>query len=103
MDAGDAGDQLGYLPRADARDVLVRQAAKAVPEIFATGSPRRRLQLAAVHFPQRRSIEIRGNVDTRLRKIADGLADAATVPGRGRARPPWHQILAWIGILPRSR
>ena len=41
----------GYLPRADARDVLVLHAAAETPRTLATGSPRRRLQVSLL-FPQ---------------------------------------------------
>ena len=36
----------GYLPRADTRDVLVLRAGVGTPATIATGSPRRRLQIA---------------------------------------------------------
>jgi hydroxymethylbilane synthase len=61
----------GYLPRADPRDVLVLRAGVATPKTIATGSPRRRLQIAML-FPGTQFTTIRGNVDTRLRKIAEG-------------------------------
>ena len=55
----------GYLPREDTRDVLVIRTGLAVPAKIATGSPRRRLQIAKL-FPGVEFTEIRGNVDTRL-------------------------------------
>jgi hydroxymethylbilane synthase len=64
----------GYLPRADPRDVLVLRAGVATPKTIATGSPRRRLQIAML-FPSAQFTTIRGNVDTRLRKIAEGRAE----------------------------
>ena len=84
----------GYLPRADPRDVLVRGAGVAAPRIIATASPRRRLQ-SVRHFPDARHIEIRGNVDTRLRKVAEGLADATILAAAGLAR---LGITAWPGL-----
>ena len=68
----------GYLPREDPRDMLVIRAGVASPETIATGSPRRRAQLA-MFFPGARFSEIRGNVDTRLRKIGEQRAADATV------------------------
>ncbi|MEO6873889.1 MAG: hydroxymethylbilane synthase, partial [Opitutaceae bacterium] len=59
----------GYLPREDPRDVLVLRSDLTAPKTLATGSPRRRLQVAKL-FPGVEFSEIRGNVDTRLRKIA---------------------------------
>lgn len=86
----------GYLPRADARDVLVRRADVSAPRLIATGSPRRRLQLARL-FPDVKFTEIRGNVDTRLRKIAtDRLADATMLAAAGLAR---LGISEWPGLV----
>jgi hydroxymethylbilane synthase len=68
----------GYLPREDTRDVLVLRAGVARPASLATGSPRRRLQLAQL-FPGVSFTEIRGNVDTRLRKIGEQHAADGTV------------------------
>lgn len=68
----------GYLPREDPRDVLVLREGMETPALIATSSPRRRLQLAML-FPQATFTEIRGNVDTRLRKIAEQHAADATV------------------------
>ena len=76
----------GYLPRADARDVLVIRHGVGTPALVATSSPRRRLQLLQ-RFPSTQFTTIRGNVDTRLRKIAtDKLADATVLAAAGLAR-----------------
>ena len=76
----------GYLPRADVRDVLVLHAGVAKPKTIATASPRRRMQIAKL-FPEAQFTEIRGNVDTRLRKIGtDHLADATILAAAGLNR-----------------
>jgi len=76
----------GYLPREDPRDVLVLRDGVETPRLIATGSPRRRLQLAML-FPDAEFTEIRGNVDTRLRKIAqDHVADATVLAAAGLRR-----------------
>ncbi len=79
----------GFLPRADARDVLVRRADVSSPRTVATGSPRRRAQ-AVLAFPSWAGhvhwLELRGNVDTRLKKIAAGDADATFLAAAGLAR-----------------
>lgn len=76
----------GYLPRADPRDVLVLRKGVETPKIVATSSPRRRLQFS-IHFPDAQFTTIRGNVDTRLRKIAvDHLADATILAAAGLSR-----------------
>jgi hydroxymethylbilane synthase len=85
----------GYLPRDDPRDVLALRAGSARPGRIATGSPRRRMQ-AAMLFPEAAFCEIRGNVDTRLRKIADpGGADATLLAAAGLQR---LGIDAWPGL-----
>ncbi len=84
----------GYLPRADPRDVLVLRAGLRAPAQLATGSPRRRLQAAEL-FPGVGFCEIRGNVDTRLRKIAEGLADGTILAAAGLAR---LGITGWPGL-----
>src|SRR5688500_14315687 len=53
----------GYMPRADARDVLILRAGLDTPGTIATSSPRRRLQVKLL-FPDVAFTEIRGNVDT---------------------------------------
>jgi hydroxymethylbilane synthase len=76
----------GYLPRADARDVLVLAAGVAQPKLIATGSPRRRLQLSRL-YPAVTFTEIRGNVDTRLRKIGEQhVADGTVLASAGLNR-----------------
>lgn len=86
----------GYLPREDARDVLVVREGVSAPYSVATGSPRRRLQLAKLH-PGVAFCEIRGNVDTRLRKIAEmGVADATVLAAAGLKRLGIGQ---WPGLV----
>lgn len=76
----------GYLPREDPRDVLVLRDDIETPKLIATGSPRRRLQLGML-FPDVEFTEIRGNVDTRLRKIGvDHVADATVLAAAGLRR-----------------
>lgn len=76
----------GYLPRADARDVLVLRAGTDTPATIATGSPRRRAQIARL-FPDAAFSELRGNVDTRLKKIAgQGVADGTILAAAGLKR-----------------
>lgn len=84
----------GYLPREDTRDVLVLREGVSSPSSIATGSPRRRLQ-AALLFPGVSFTEIRGNVDTRLNKIASGAADATVIAKAGLNR---LGIKEWTGV-----
>jgi hydroxymethylbilane synthase len=85
----------GYLPREDPGDVLVVRAGVVLPKSIATGSPRRRKQ-AALLFAGVEFTEIRGNVDTRLRKIADrNVADGTILAAAGLKR---LGIGSWPGV-----
>ena len=85
----------GYLPREDAADMLVRRADVAAPLRIATGSPRRRTQ-SRLRFPDAEFTELRGNVDTRLKKIAAGDADASFLAAAGLNR---LGIREWPGLV----
>jgi hydroxymethylbilane synthase len=76
------------LPREDSRDVLVfREGRTALGEAPAIGtsSVRRSAQLTA-RFPHARFLPVRGNVDTRLRKVDDGEYDALVLAAAGLKR-----------------
>ena len=75
----------GYLPRARANDVMVQRSDCSVPKIIATGSPRRRAQVRLLEEQAEWTV-IRGNVETRLRKIAAGEADATLLAAAGLER-----------------
>ena len=85
----------GFLPREDPRDTLVRRAEISAPRKIATGSPRRRAQGAKL-FKDVEWSELRGNVDTRLRKVAEGQADATFLAQAGLNRLSIH---AWEGLV----
>ena len=76
-------------PRADPRDVLIGPAG-GLPSLpagarVATGSARRAAQLQRAR-PDLRVVDIRGNVDTRLAKLAAGAADALVLAAAGLER-----------------
>ncbi len=72
--------------RADPFDVLVtREATLPAGARIGTSSIRRRAQLLASD-PTSHIVELRGNVDTRLRKLAEGEVDAAVLAAAGLAR-----------------
>ncbi|MEJ1973213.1 MAG: hydroxymethylbilane synthase [Lacunisphaera sp.] len=85
----------GYLPREDTRDVLVLREGVTMPVTIGSSSPRRQQQVAKL-FPQAKFVEIRGNVDTRLKKIASGAADATILAAAGLNR---LQIASWPGTV----
>jgi len=77
-------------PREDPRDVLVARDGLTLGELprgarIGTGSPRRAAQLRALGFGVE-VVPIRGNVDTRLRKVADGELDGVVLARAGLAR-----------------
>ncbi|WP_344008007.1 hydroxymethylbilane synthase [Nocardioides lentus] len=77
-------------PREDPRDAVVARDGLTLGELPAgsrvgTGSPRRAAQLAALGLGLE-VVAIRGNVDTRLRKVADGEVDAVVLARAGLAR-----------------
>ena len=76
------------LPRADARDMLVgADSLDAIPHgaTLGTSSPRRGAQMRHVR-PDMSVILFRGNVATRLQKLADGVADVTLLAKAGLDR-----------------
>jgi hydroxymethylbilane synthase len=68
------------LPREDARDTLVSRGGPTLDDlpkgaVVGTGSPRRRAQLLAYRGDLVIQ-DVRGNIDTRLRKLKNGVYDA---------------------------
>lgn len=73
--------------RASPNDVIVGAALHqlAPGDEVGTGSPRREVQLLAIR-PDVQVVPIRGNVDSRLRKVADGSPPAAVLAEAGLER-----------------
>ncbi|WP_433266072.1 hydroxymethylbilane synthase [Actinosynnema sp. CS-041913] len=77
-------------PREDPRDALVARDGLTLGELptgskVGTGSPRRAAQLEALGLGLE-VVPLRGNVDTRIRKVADGELDAVVLARAGIAR-----------------
>jgi hydroxymethylbilane synthase len=77
-------------PRIDPRDAFVSVNYASLAELpqgarVGTSSQRRRAQLKALR-PDIATIEFRGNVDTRLRKLAEGNVDAILLAAAGLER-----------------
>jgi hydroxymethylbilane synthase len=75
----------GYLSRARVNDVLVHRKDSPNPQTIASSSPRRRVQ-ASLLYPEAKWTTIRGNVGTRLRKIAAGECEASLLAAAGLDR-----------------
>ena len=90
--------------RADPRDVLVSRDGCLFAELDAgstvgTSSVRREALVLAAR-PDLKTVPLRGNVDTRLRKVADGEVDAAIRAAAGIVRLQRDdEITQWLDAL----
>jgi hydroxymethylbilane synthase len=78
------------LPREDVRDAFISQRAMRLEDlpsgaVMATASLRRQAQVLRLR-PDLKIVPIRGNVETRLRKLGEGLADATLLACAGLNR-----------------
>jgi hydroxymethylbilane synthase len=79
-----------FLPREDVRDALISPRAASLADlpggaVVATSSLRRQAQVQHLR-PDIRVVPMRGNVETRLRKLAEGVADATLLALAGLNR-----------------
>ena len=99
---GPRGLTIAAVPgRHDPRDALVAPSCRRIEDLpqgalVATGSPRRRCQILTAR-PDLRFDAVRGNVDTRLRKLQEGRFDAlilavAGIERLGLASAPYTPI-----------
>lgn len=91
------GCVLGAIPkREDVRDCLItRYEGESLETLpvgarVGTSSLRRQLQIQDQR-PDVRCLPLRGNIDTRLKKLADGEYDAIVLAMAGLRRMGWHQ------------
>ncbi|MEO0363614.1 MAG: hydroxymethylbilane synthase, partial [Pseudomonadota bacterium] len=86
----DGLDMIAYLPREDVRDAFISPDLARLddlPEgaVVGCSSLRRRAQ-ALARRPDLRMVEFRGNVQTRMKKLADGVASATFLACAGLKR-----------------
>ncbi len=75
-----------FLPRENPSDMLILKDGITEPRVIASGSPRRRAQ-ARIQFSRAEWVELRGSVETRLKKIAErGEAEATFLASAGLNR-----------------
>lgn len=91
---------VAILPREDPQDALVSREGlplESLPQgaVLGTGSPRRAAQIRALR-PDLHIGEMRGNLDTRLRKVASGVVEAAVVAAAGLNRMGWHDRITQL-------
>ncbi len=84
--------------REDPRDAFIANKYKTLADLpeggkVGTSSLRRRSQLAVVR-PDLRIYDLRGNLDTRLRKLDDGMYDAIILAAAGLNRLGWSDRIA---------
>jgi hydroxymethylbilane synthase len=87
------------LQREDVRDVLISHKAKRIIDLpqgakFGTASLRRAAQVLAIR-PDLQIVPLRGNVQTRIRKIEDGVADATMLARAGLNRLKLTDVAAY--------
>lgn len=79
----------GVLPRANPADVLVTRRGELLSEkacaVIGTGSPRRKVQIMEM-YPNCQCKNLRGNVPTRLEKLAEGAYDGIILAAAGLER-----------------
>src|SRR4030042_1174936 len=80
--------------RLDPRDVLISRAGKSAElapgSMIGTGSHRRAVQLRALR-PDLETCGVRGNIDTRLRKVSEGEVDGIIVAAAALIRLGWQE------------
>lgn len=79
-----------FPPRQDPRDLLLTRGGVSVAElptpcVIGTGSPRRMVQVAKLK-EQATFADLRGNIDTRLKKLEEGQYDAIVLAAAGLKR-----------------
>ena len=89
-----------FLKREDARDAFVSRKARTLAElqrgaVVGTSSPRRQALLRRMR-PDLRVVDLRGNVETRLRKIDEGAADATLLALAGLKRLGLTNVVASV-------
>ena len=98
------------LPREDVRDVIITTSGKKLEEldandVVATSSLRRKAQLLALN-PKLQLVDIRGNVDTRLRKLHEGYCSALVIAAAGIHRlgikPEHCEYLPYQQMIPAA-
>ena len=85
-----------HLPREDPRDAFVTLDGRALADLppgstVGTSSLRRRAQLG-IRRPDLRTVEFRGNLQTRMRKLGEGVADATFLAMAGLNRLAMDEV-----------
>ena len=97
-DTADGFVLASVLERLDPRDVLLTSNGCCLKDLapnarVGTGSPRRAVQIKAAR-PDVQITGIRGNIDTRMRKLSNGDYDAIVLAAAGLIRMGWQDRIA---------
>jgi hydroxymethylbilane synthase len=99
-----AGLTIGCIPRrAEVRDALISQNGHGLAALpkgasIGTSSLRRAAQILSLR-PDLRTVPLRGNVDTRVRKALDGQYDAIVLAGAGLIRLGLEKhVTEWLSL-----
>ena len=87
-------------PRTDVHDRLIgAESIEALKQgaVVGTSSPRRKAQLLA-HRPDLKIVMLRGNVETRLRKLAEGEVDATILAAAGLKRLGMNDVGTMVPV-----
>ena len=94
-----------FLSRQDARDVLVARSARGLDELPAGArigtSSRRRIAELRAQRPDIEIVDIRGNIDTRIRLGTEGDLDGVILAAAGLQRMGWQDRIS--AYLPLDR
>ncbi len=91
---------VAYPDRADPRDVLVSRHGTTLERlprnpVIGTSSRRRAVQIVRLR-PDARIVDLRGNIDTRLRKATGAELDAIVLAGAGLHRMGWEDRITQV-------
>ena len=88
------------LPREDVRDVFISNKAKTLADlpkgsVIGSASLRRQAQIKA-HYPHLEVVTFRGNVQSRLRKLDEGVVDATLLANAGMRRLKYEDAITSV-------
>lgn len=96
-DLGDTLEIIAFTEREKVNDVLVSQKDVTLNDQIVVGtSSTRRVAMLKAYFPHIKVVDMRGNLQTRLQKLADGHCDALLLAYAGVHRMEYHDVIRQI-------
>ena len=95
----DGLEMVAILPREDVRDAFLSPKAKTIHDlpqgaVLGSSSVRRTAQVLRLR-PDLKPVQFRGNVETRLKKLSEGVADATFLACAGLNRLGYTEHITW--------